>query len=249
MIKTKYEDIISILKFFHFVYAPLGLKRTNFHEGVVTQTGKLYKIYATILSIIFLSLASYFSYKDVELTIRLFGQSLSVQITTSFYYIVIVSIYFLLSYHGIYLEPDMKSKIYNDLIKIDKFLKMDDEVSSVDCKKKLLLFYVPYLIFKNVFIAMEIITWKEYCTWSRHIISFMIDCEVVRFSIETNLISKTLKIVSEKLKKINLKNNCKYCSGQTRNKLDEKSLENLIFIHDKLFDTINGMNACYSLKV
>lgn len=241
----KHDDIISILKFFQVIYTPFGLNRTNFREEIIVQTEKWYKIYATVVSIFLFSLASYFSYKDAELTLRLYGESLTMPFTTSFYYFTLVSIYFFMSYYGIYLEPNFKSKVYNHLIKIGEFLKIDEKVTCLDYKKKLFIYYVPYLIFKISFFTMEHVTWLEYNVWSRHIISFLIDCEILRFSIETNLVSRTLKIVSDKVKKINMKNNPKFI----RSKSDEKFMNSLIHIHDKLLDIVNEINSCYSLKV
>lgn len=244
MTTVKKSEIVFLLKCIRILYSPIGLNRFHFYKNTIVEIGKWYKNYAIFFFALIISVLIYTIHLDVMLIVKKYGYNSSLSINASFTYFILIVTFSVVYMRSIYTDSKLSVEIYSNFLHIVKLLEINDNFNKSRLTLIICKFYIPLILFKIIYIIIGRIMWPEYNTSVRHVTNTLIDFEVIRLSIEGNLVSKILKMFREQTKHTII------VGGQeSRSRIGVKELNVMINIHSKLLNTIEKLNSCYSLKV
>lgn len=245
-INVSKSEIFKIVSFFQMFYLPFGLCRIKCHNDKILKVAKSYKIYATFVIVALTTLLVYLSHLDIQTTIHLYEKSVSLVATNALYYYFLIVTFVLVIFHSTYLDVNITKIIYQDFLEIDEFFKSLGKNYNLYSYFILLSHFAPYVLFKVIYLILSYLAWYQFNIWGYHIANFVIDIEIIRFSIEINIVLRSLRV---------LRNTVNYdfihqpIIAIKTNHEDEVHLIDLINVYNKLIVTIEKLNSCYSTKV
>lgn len=246
---TKYREAHLVLKIFQRYHFLIGLKRTKFQNDILICNGNHYKIYSSLFLLIFTLISLHISFINNSNTKIIFSQSISIRVMNFVnFYLVIVTLVVTL-FQSIYIDPKLTCKIYKTLFKIEDFLEHSKNNTSSKSKMNIVAFYVPFLLFKLIYVLFVQFFWPEYKPFSYHATIFIIDLELMRFVIESNLVTEKLKSFNKILMKVkseSLRRKKLYFESLKGN---EAPLKALVNVHILFYDIFEDLSSCYGSKV
>lgn len=236
------SEIFKIISFFQIFYLPFGLCRIKCENGKVSEIDKSHKMYAAFFIVLFTTFFFYSYHLDAQTKTCLCEKSASLIATNSLYYYFLIFTFIVIVFHSAFLDANITKEIYQDFLEIDEVFKFFGKKYNLHVNLMLILHFVPYFVFKIVYFILSYMFWYKFNMWCYHFANFIIDMEMIRFSIEINVISKSLKILCD-----NVNNDLIY--HVEANKINEVCLINLINIYKKIISTVEKINNCHSTKV
>lgn len=259
------NSIIVFMTFSNKILQIMGLKRIQIHNKRFADMKIHYIIYKVVLLLTILILL-FMNTCQFELTMGfgwfciIFAYSLA-HLTIS----INLSICML---RDTVLGTKMIKGIYSKLSTIDSFINFPSFEHNRNARKMIAFIYSIYLILKMTHLLYNINVWEEYSQWDYFAACVIVDCDMIRFSLELNAVSRQFELLNNNLKFFD-RLKCKFVKCNELDGVlvriwnvkrfeirensvhmsDKNRLEKLLSIHNKLVEVIYRLNGYYGLTV
>lgn len=252
------NELLTIFKFHHILNLPFGLTISKYADGKIFEMSWFYKIY-TFAIFIFLTIMYFYSNYISLLNIKgIFPSFVNFTITSKISSLILAFI--VLNICNIFIGRKSTLNFYNKLFEIEKLLSHDNKNQMCQICK-MIFFYICYIVFRASLFTFSYLGFPYYNGIMYDLLSLIIDSETFRFFFEIGYISAKFKLFNHYFGNIITNYQSKSVDFQIHKSISEtlwgdlsenncmKSIDELLYIHNKFYELIEQMNSCYSIKV
>lgn len=235
--------------FFQYFYFLIGLRKAKFDKTNAKSTGRLYKTYASLILLTITIVTIYYINDTNTRSKVLFEHAMVVRCINFLNYITVILSMVVLSISSIYRDPQIICRMYKSLWEIDEFLGFYASRNRSNVKLELFLHYLFFFVFKVGYMYVLAMCWPEYNTLFYHMPMLIIDSEIIRFIIETNLVSKKIRDFNKQLGALKLKKDIGRRIDSMKTMKNKNVLYEFFCVHEKICTIVDIINSCYGFKV
>lgn len=253
------SDIATLLKSYHFITFLFGSLRIKIVDGQLQRIGKIYKIFAFVLTLAIVEEFIKTIYSHIIVTSQLFDKIVTITFITSEIFLLIS--YTILIFYNVCFNSENFSKLYKTLIKVDLELEIDDKVLCDKFKYKVFIFHLLYGAFKSFQVILNFVKWPMYSMAYNNFCCVVLDLELLHFMIEAEIVARRFELLGKRIANINLRRSMEievdfdivdgifYGSWKNDSKCKPISPAKILSMYQKLIDCTKNLNNCYGLVV